>query len=381
MRILVCASEYPPRGSGIADVAWRMVKEFEKRGHECVVCSPSGADVRLGSHRLIQRLGGIGVLYFWWCVQRHFSRRASKWDAVWLHWPMFLGHCPFPAAVATFHGTYLGFSNMARDMKSPCHVRRYYAFMEMAERRYLRSLEGKGCVFSAVSRRTAAELISQGVAADRVTYVPVGVDTRRFQATGKAAEVRAELGIPPEALVLLYVGRLSRPKNLFSLVDTFAELKNKWPRAALLVVGKGELEGPLAGYVKKRELTDVRFVGFIPNQDLPRVYNCADFFIMSSTYEGQPVVLLEAMACGLPPILPDIPAMRDIVEESGLGLLVDFSDSHRAARQVEEYVSGSKAQQDRSAVRDYVVSKMSSEVCAERYLGLLRKASRESPEA
>ena len=181
--------------------------------------------------------------------------------------------------------------------------------------------------------------------------------------------------------MLLYVGRLSRPKNLFSLVDTFAELKNKWPRAALLVVGKGELEGPLAGYVKKRELTDVRFVGFIPNQDLPRVYNCADFFIMSSTYEGQPVVLLEAMACGLPPILPDIPAMRDIVEESGLGLLVDFSDSHRAARQVEEYVSGSKAQQDRSAVRDYVVSKMSSEVCAERYLGLLRKASRESPEA
>ena len=371
MRILVCASEYPPRGSGIADVAWRMVREFEKRGHSCVVCSPSGPDVRLGSHRLIRRLGGMGVLYFWWCVQRHFSLRKPEWDAVWLHWPMFLGQCPFPAALVTFHGTYQGFSNMAHEMRSPWHVRRYYAFMAMAEKRYLRSLVGGSRVFSAVSRRTVVELGSQGIAADRVTYVPVGVDTERFQATGKATEVRAELGIPREALVLLYVGRLSRPKNLFSLVDTFAALKNQWPSAVLVVVGKGELEGPLADYVRGRKIPDVRLLGFIPNEDLPRVYNCADFFIMSSTYEGQPVVLLEAMACGLPPILPDIPAMRDIVEESGLGQLVDFSDPYWAARQVEEYVSSSEAERDRLAVRDYVVSKMSSAVCAHRYSGLL----------
>lgn len=114
-----------------------------------------------------------------------------------------------------------------------------------------------------------------------------------------------------------------------------------------------------------------RPMGFIPNQDLARVNNCADSFIMSSTYEGQLVVLLEAMACGLPPILSDIPVMRDVVEESGLGLLVDFGDPHRAARQVEEYVLGSKAQQDRAAARNYVLSNMSSEACADIYLRLL----------
>lgn len=371
MRILVCASEYPPRGSGIADVAWRMVREFEKRGHQCTVCSPSGPDVRLGSHRLIRRLGGIGVLYFWWCVQRHFKGGTPEWDAVWLHWPMFLGWCPFPGALVTFHGTYHGFYKMADQMRSPWHVRRYYAFMEMAERRYLRSLAGKRRVFSAVSRRTAVELSSQGIAADRVTYVPVGVDTERFRATGSKAEVRAKLGVPLEALVLLYVGRLSRPKNLFSLVDAFAELKIKRPGAVLLMVGGGELEGALADYVRARKIPDVRLLGFIPNQDLSQVYSGADFFIMSSTYEGQPVVLLEAMACGLPPILPDIPAMRDIVEESGLGLLVQFGDPVEAARRIEEHISSSRAERDRSAARDYVVTKMSSVVCAERYLELL----------
>jgi glycosyltransferase involved in cell wall biosynthesis len=260
-------------------------------------------------------------------------------------------------------------------------VRRYYAFMEMAERRYLRFLEGKSRVFSAVSPRTGVELSSQGIAADRVAYVPVGVDTGRFHPLGNRTASRADLGIEPEALVLLYVGRLSRPKNLFSLVDTFAELKSKRPSAVLLVVGKGELEGPLSGYVGGRKIQDIRLLGFIPNEELPRVYGCADFFIMASKYEGQPVVLLEAMACGLPPILSDIPAMRDIVEESGLGLLVDFSDPDRAARQIEEYISSSKAEQDRLAVRDYVLSKMSSAVCAERYLELLQKASGGIPKA
>ena len=67
------------------------------------------------------------------------------------------------------------------------------------------------------------------------------------QATGKAAEVRAELGVPSESLVLLYVGRLSRPKNMFSVVDAFAQLKNRWPRAVLLMAAKGGLEEPLAG--------------------------------------------------------------------------------------------------------------------------------------
>jgi len=143
-----------------------------------------------------------------------------------------------------------------------------------------------------------------------------------------------------------------------------------------VVVGKGELDKALARHIEERKVPDVRLLGFIPNRELPGVYGCADFFIMSSTYEGQPVVLLEAMACGLPPILSDIPAMRDIVEDSGVGLLVNFSDPRWAARQIEEYVSSPRAQRDRQAVRDYVVRNMSSSACAEKYLRLLTQVSR-----
>ncbi|MBN2099796.1 MAG: glycosyltransferase family 4 protein [Dehalococcoidia bacterium] len=378
MRILVCVSEYPPHGSGIADVAGRMVKEFGKRGHRCIVCSPTGPDIRLGGQRLINRMAGIGLLLYWWRVRRHFAGKTPEWDAVWLHWPLFPGRCPFPSAVITFHGTYRGFRGMARDMRSPWLVRLYYALMQSAEERCLRSLPIGDHVFSAVSPRSVAELNAQGVGLERVTYVPVGVDTNQFQAAGTRARVRAELGIPPEALVLLYVGRLTRPKNLMALVDAFVELKKEVPGAVLVIVGSGELEGPLARHIDERKTPDVRLLGFIPNHELPQVYGCADFFIMSSTYEGQPVVLLEAMACGLPPILSDIPAMRDVVGDSGLGLLVGFDDPIGAAHQIAEYVSSPKAWQDRVAVRDYVVKNMSSSACAEKYLELLTQVARKA---
>lgn len=349
-----------------------MVKEFRKRGHECTVCSPTGPDIKLGSSFLIRRLAGLGLLHYWWCVQRRFSGGTPEWDAVWMHWPLFAGRCPFASGFITFHGTYRGFRDMAREMRSPRLVRLYYAFMQSMEERCLRSLKGGRYLFSAVSPRSAAELSAQGLGSDAVRYVPVGVDTEEFQAGGDRAQVRAALGLPAEAPVLMFVGRLTRPKNLFALVDAFGELKKRVTVAVLVMVGSGELKRPLSRYAEERKIPDVRLPGFIANEKLPGVYGCADFFVMSSTYEGQPVVLLEAMACGLPPILSDIPAMRDVVGESGLGVLVDFGDSRRAAGRIEDYMSSPKAQQDRLAVRDYVVKNMSSAACADRYLELLR---------
>lgn len=102
----------------------------------------------------------------------------------------------------------------------------------------------------------------------------------RFQAAGNPVEVRAELGVPPEGLLLLYVGGLSRPGGMSSVVDAFAQTKNRWPLAALLMVGEGELEEPLAGHARRRKIPDARLLRFIPKQHLTRVYNWADFPIM-----------------------------------------------------------------------------------------------------
>jgi glycosyltransferase involved in cell wall biosynthesis len=126
--------------------------------------------------------------------------------------------------------------------------------------------------------------------------------------------------------------------------------------------------------VEEKKVPDIKLLGFIPNDELPRIYGCADFFIMASTYEGQPVALLEAMASGLPPIVSDIPVMEQLVKESGAGIVVDFSNPAEAARQIEAYVLSPKAQTDHSYVRQHIETAMSSSVCAERYLVLLGQA-------
>ena len=374
MKILVCASEYPPHASGIGNVAERMVVEFEGRGHACTVCSPSGPDIYLGNAGAIQKLGGLGVLYFWEGVRRHFSSRADRWDAVWLHWPMFLGSCPFQRAVCTFHGSYSGFREMAGQMKSPLWVRWYYGFMCATERRYLAQLTPTGCVFTAVSRRAVAELQVQGLSGHDIHYIPVGVDTDSFQPMANKRDVRLPFGIPAEALVLLYVGRLSRPKNLFRLIDAFAELRAQVNRALLLLAGDGELRDSLGRYIAQKGVPDVQLLGFVPHEDLPGLYGAADFFVMSSRYEGQPVALMEAMAVGLAPIVSNIPVMTEVVKESGSGMVVDFDDPGQAGVRMLEYVSGGAASSDGRRAREYVLANMSSASCAEKYLGLFRGA-------
>ena len=371
MKILVCVSEYPPHASGIGNVAYRMVREFEKKGHTCTVCSPTGPDIALGSRGMIQRFGGLGILYFWWRVSKYFADKADEWDTVWLHWPLFIRKCPFPSAVVTYHGTYRGFRTMARSLKSSLFLKGYYAFMESMERRCLRAINSDAFLFCVVSPHIASELASQGITGSSISYVAVGVDTEKFHPIADGRETRVELGIPAEALVLLYVGRLSYPKNLFTLVDTFAKLKDKLRQAVLLIVGDGELHEPLSRYIRTKNVPDIRLLGFIPNDELPRVYGCADFFIMASMYEGQPVALLEAMVTGLPPIVSNIPTMEQLVNESGAGKVVDFSSPAEAASQIEAYVASSKAREDRYRVREYVEGTMSSPVCAERYLELL----------
>ena len=376
MKILVCASEYPPHASGIGNVAERMVREFRNRGHTCTVCSPTGPDINLGSSWAIQRLGGLGLIYFWERVRRHFSSGANQWDAVWLHWPTFLGACPFRGAVVTFHGTYRGFRGMARETGSPPWIKGYYNLMSATERRYLARLDSASHVFTAVSRRSVAELRLQGVNASDIEYVPVGVDTDKFRPATARAELRKELGIPLDVMVLLYVGRLSRPKNLFRLIDTFEEARGQLKDALLLMAGSGELQEPLSQYIRERNIPNIRLLGYVPHEELPKVYGAADYFVMSSTYEGQPVALLEAMSAGLPPILSHIPVMAEVVEESGVGIVVDFDDPARASARIADYVSSDVASLHGSMAREYVVTNMSSPMCAERYLDLLRKVSR-----
>lgn len=143
------------------------------------------------------------------------------------------------------------------------------------------------------------------ISEEKIIVIPNFVETDTF----KPLEVKKEKR-------LIFVGRLDKQKNLFSLIDAVKDLDVK-----LVLIGKGPLEEALNDKVKEERIENVVFAGVIPNERLPEELNKSEIFILPSFYEGNPKTLLEAMACELPVIGTDVVGIREIIKHKENGYL------------------------------------------------------------
>jgi glycosyltransferase involved in cell wall biosynthesis len=112
-----------------------------------------------------------------------------------------------------------------------------------------------------------------------------------------------DLRIPPDQKIMLYVGRLAKEKNLGILFEMAARTMREVPNARLWLVGDGPFRIECTAIVRSLGIGDkVRFVGFVPRQEVDRYYAAADLFVFSSITETQGLVVQEAMSYGLPAI-------------------------------------------------------------------------------
>ena len=142
--------------------------------------------------------------------------------------------------------------------------------------------------------------------------IPPGYDDSRFYPVGPASRESTRKRLGYEGKVILAVGRLATNKGYDLLIDAFSVVRARLPKARLyLSVGGaslGEQEKPLYEQLEKKVsalgLSDgVRFLGFIPDEDLPDHYRAADLFVLSSRYEPFGMTAVEAMACGTPTVV------------------------------------------------------------------------------
>lgn len=158
----------------------------------------------------------------------------------------------------------------------------------------------------------------------RLHVIPNGIDTRRFAPNAAArARARAELGIPEEAWVVGTVGRLSPEKNQGLLIDAMAPMLD--PRRHLVIVG----DGPERQQLQERAQATLRseLVHFTGARNDPEAWLAAfDAFALTSDSEGLPLVLLEAMAVGLPVVATAVGGIPDVVEHDVTGYLVAPGD-------------------------------------------------------
>ena len=177
---------------------------------------------------------------------------------------------------------------------------------------------------------------------NKIFYTPYSVDNDFFIKESEKwrkskTKIKKELGYQAEVPIVLFVGKLVERKRPFDLLYAYEELKDK---AGLIFVGDGILKNDLQEYCKRKNLSRVNFAGFINQSELPKYYAISDIFVLpSSSNEVSPLVINEAMCCGLPVVVSDaIPSARDYVDEYSNGFIYECGDSTNLTNRIMELI-------------------------------------------
>jgi len=290
-------------------------------------------------HRLLDSLGGLDLFSYGTSNEEHFHcNRYNNCRA--LIWPFQKGrrfhdrlgpllHCRSLTTSSVFKTNQINGSMAAVRAKKlygkPLVVRCGYLLSANAKREgdsgpdLIRKVEYERTCFKAAdlcivtTKRDKSEIVdAYGIDAQSVRVIPNYVNTDIYTLKPTPSKV-------PGSLV--FVGRLSKEKNLFSLLNAVERVNNI---NKLTIVG----DGPLREELEKRSLkikTDVTFLGRRQSAEIPAIIAAHDIFVICSHYEGMPKALIEAMSLGMPCLGTDVRGIRDIIRHKNNGLLCHTS--------------------------------------------------------
>ena len=343
MKIGVITSAYPdyeddPHGIFVH----RLMKEIAKKGHEVHVLAPyTGGETEYtleGVHverfhyfypRRFEKLSGragmidnvkegflvkIQVLTFLFFNLIHSILKLRKMDVVHVQWPIpnglgaiFLKKIYGIPYINTIHGEEVHLS------------KRYHLLFAL---RWLVNNSSKTITNSTATRKFCLEA---GLDGDKIEVIPFGVDTDFF----RPLDVYKDETI----FQILSVGYLIERKGFEYLIRAMPLVLEKHKQARLKIVGSGPLESKLKELIYELDLGDeVEIVNNVSDEELLMIYNSSDLFVLPSIVdsqgntEGLGVVLLEAMACGLPVIGSDVGGIPDIIEDNKTGIMISEKD-------------------------------------------------------
>ena len=162
---------------------------------------------------------------------------------------------------------------------------------------------------------------------DKIVILPNGVDTKKYEEKEELGDFRNNYAASQEKIVL-FVGRLVHEKGAHILLEAFPGILAATPEAKLIIVGKGGEKAALEEKAKQLGISHkVYFTGYLADQDLLRLYKCADVAVFPSLYEPFGIVALEAMASGTPVIISDTGGLKEIIVDGLEGLKVYPGDS------------------------------------------------------
>lgn len=187
------------------------------------------------------------------------------------------------------------------------------------------------------SKALAKPFISQRIINDpqKINELP---ESSTLLKAGDREAARLALNLPAEGLLFLWVGRLDRNKDPFTVLKAFAAYQEQQPAARLyMFYHEAEMLEPVKALIRELKLERaVTLMGYISNKQLEAWYNACDVFISGSHYESTGYALCEAMACGCIPLVTDIPAFRQITASGKAGILYKAGDANDLLNKLQE---------------------------------------------
>lgn len=179
----------------------------------------------------------------------------------------------------------------------------------------------------APSKKMESHLLKAGVKTP-VKILPTGTDLSRFKRTDiskkKVDELRNKYGISAEEKVLLTLSRIGKEKNIDLVISAFSEISKTNKNYKLVIVGKGPYLNELKSAVESSDIKNrVIFTGFVPDEEKPFYYQLGDIFVYGCLNDVQALVVLEAVASGLPVIIADDDAFYGMVENGVNGIFIN----------------------------------------------------------
>ena len=181
-----------------------------------------------------------------------------------------------------------------------------------------------------VSEELRQRAIAMGARPERCRTIHDGCDREIFHLGDRAVE-RAQLKVPEDAELIVFVGSLLPLKGIRELLEATAMLVPKRPNLRLVCVGEGPFEREFRSRASKSDLIEhVNFMGGAVSEELARWMTAADVFCLPSHSEGMPDVILEALNCGRPVVATDVGGIPEIVNPK-CGVLTPAKDPKRLA--------------------------------------------------
>ena len=369
--LLVCHS-YPPVLGGSEIEAQRVSDELQKRGHKPrIVCAggdpmprtsewvdPFGLRVRLygdGSAFRKNFVYGLGVA---WTL----FRERKQYDVAYFLMQGFHLATGLPVARLLKKPIVMKFScsGIIAGMKDSWIGRMELSFLKKWASSILILNPGM-----------AEEAIEAGLPKEKIGWMPNPVDTEYFKpATAeRRAAYRAELKIEAETPLVVFIGRLDPQKKIPWMLGGFARVVRERPQAILAIAGDGSLREEAHALVRSLNIEkNVRFVGRVPTPEVLKWNQIADTCALFSEVEGLPCSLIESMATGVPPVVSNIPAHSQLIEDGVHGLLTELGNEESIARGLQRMLDDRAGRERMSAAaRRRMVDEYSTASVVDRY--------------